>query len=101
MRLDEMKKAIEGAGYRVLPPPSEMQELRELSGLTIKQVASRSGVSVPRVCNYERGELDLRPEQVESIRRVLLDAVRKRQARMAEIVSGRRESAHEAQEMSA
>jgi transcriptional regulator with XRE-family HTH domain len=96
VRLDEMKKAIEGAGYRVLPPPSEMQELRDLSGLTIRQVAARSGVSVPRVCNYERGELELRPEQVQSIRRVLLDAVRQRQARMAEIVGGRRENTREA-----
>lgn len=96
MRLDEMKKVIEDAGYQVLPPKSEAQELFDLSGMTIKETADGSGVSVPRVCRWVRGEIELRPEQRESIRRVLLAAVRKRQSRIAELVGGRREQSHEA-----
>lgn len=92
MRLDEMKKAIENAGYKVLPPPSETKELLDLSGLTIAQVASRSGVSVPRVCRFTRGEIELRAEQVENIQRTLLAAVRQRQERMAELVGGKHEA---------
>jgi transcriptional regulator with XRE-family HTH domain len=91
MDFDQMKKAIEDAGYRVMPPPNEKQELLDLSGLTIKQVSTKSGVSVPQVCQWSRGELELRAEQVDKIERALLDAVRERRTRIDALVSGKRD----------
>jgi hypothetical protein len=87
MRLDDMKRALEAAGHTVTPPPNERQELLDLSGLTVRQAAARSGVSYPQVCQWSRGNLELRAEQEASIRRVLLDAVRRRQARIDALVS--------------
>lgn len=95
MRLDEMKKAIEEAGYRVMPPPNEKKELLTLSGMTLREVADKSGVSVPRVCRWSRGELELRAEQVRSVNAVLMDGVRRQQARMAAIVGGCEKKNHE------
>ena len=96
MRLDDMKRALEAAQYTVTPPRNEKQELLDLSGLTIRQAAAKSGVSYPQVCQWSRGSLELRVEQEASIRRVLLEAVRKRQARIDELVGGRREQSREA-----
>jgi hypothetical protein len=87
--LDEMKKAIEDAGYRVTPLPTERKELLELSGLSVRQAAAKSGVSYPQICHWSRGSLELRPEQEATVRRVLLDAVRERRARIDELVSDR------------
>jgi hypothetical protein len=92
MDLDAMKRAIEDAGYLVTPPANEKQELFDLSGLTVRQAAARSGVSYPQVCQWSRGNLELRAEQEANVRRVLLEAVRKRQARMDALVSGKGES---------
>lgn len=72
-----------------LMTPSQMAEWRDLSGLTIRQVSARSAVSVPQVCQFQRGTLALRPDQISAIKKVLVAEVRERQARIAELVSGK------------
>ena len=89
MRLDDMKRALEAAGHTVTPPPNERQELLDLSGLSVRQAAIRCGISYSQICQWSRGAVELRPEQEANVKRVLLEAVRKRQARIDTLVSGR------------
>lgn len=46
---------------------SDRALLRRRAGLTQIQLARKTGISAPRICLWERGELDLRSEQVERI----------------------------------
>lgn len=45
--------------------------LRRKACLTQIQLARKAGISAPRICLWERGEVDLSPEQVNKIARVL------------------------------
>jgi transcriptional regulator with XRE-family HTH domain len=50
---------------------SERALLRRRACLTQSQLARKSGVSAPRLCQWERGEIELRPEQIVRIAEVL------------------------------
>jgi len=50
---------------------SDRALLRRRAGLTQIQLARKTAISAPRICLWERGELELRAEQVERIARVL------------------------------
>ena len=45
--------------------------LRRRACLTQLQLARKIGISAPRVCQWERGEIELRPEQILRIAEVL------------------------------
>lgn len=46
-------------------------EFRRRAGLTQVQLANLTGIPAPRICLWERGQIELRPEQVESIEHAL------------------------------
>lgn len=45
--------------------------LRKRAALTQQQLANLTGIAAPRICLWERGEIELRPEQIERIAAVL------------------------------
>jgi len=50
---------------------SDRATLRRRACLTQLQLARKVGVTAPRLCLWERGEIELSPEQVEKIAAVL------------------------------
>ena len=50
---------------------SPRTELRRRAALTQAQLASLTGIPAPRICLWERGDVELKPEQVERIATVL------------------------------
>jgi transcriptional regulator with XRE-family HTH domain len=50
---------------------SDRALLRRRAGLTQIQLARKTGISAPRICLWERGEVELRTEQIECIAKVL------------------------------
>ncbi len=50
---------------------SERALLRRRACLTQSQLGRQSGVPAPRLCQWERGEIELRPEQILRIAEVL------------------------------
>ena len=52
---------------------SNRANLRRRAGLTQVQLARKTGISAPRICLWERHELELRTEYVERIARAILD----------------------------
>jgi transcriptional regulator with XRE-family HTH domain len=49
--------------------------LRKRAALTQVELASKVGISAPRLCLWERGHIELRPEKVESIAAVLKESL--------------------------
>ena len=49
----------------------ERAMLRRRAGLTQAELAHRTGIHASRICLWERGHFELRPEQVERIQRVI------------------------------
>jgi transcriptional regulator with XRE-family HTH domain len=45
--------------------------LRKRAALTQVELSRMVGVSAPRLCLWERGQIDLRPEQIERIAQIL------------------------------
>lgn len=71
---------VEGKGYDLQriemyqKEAGNMKErvmLRRRAGLTQVQLANLTGISAPRICLWERGEIQLKPEQLERIQRVI------------------------------
>jgi transcriptional regulator with XRE-family HTH domain len=50
---------------------SDRASLRRMAGLTQIQLGRKVGISGPRICLWERGEIELQPEQVEQVAKVL------------------------------
>jgi len=50
---------------------SERARLRNLAGLTQYQLSTLTGVPQAHLCQWERNDRQLRPEQVERIARIL------------------------------
>ena len=50
---------------------SERAKLRRRAALTQAELARLTGLHAPQICLWERGQIELRPEQVESIAAVL------------------------------
>jgi transcriptional regulator with XRE-family HTH domain len=50
---------------------SDRATLRRRACLTQLQLARKAGITAPRLCLWERGEIELTPEQVEKIATVL------------------------------
>lgn len=50
---------------------TERATLRRRAGLSQAQLAWRTGISAPRLCLWEHNLVELRPEQLERIQRVL------------------------------
>jgi hypothetical protein len=57
------------------------------------RLSEAAGVSVPQLCEYERGVGRLREDQQRKCKAILLRGVRAHGSRIAELVGGRRESA--------
>jgi hypothetical protein len=56
--------------------PKKARHLRkEVAKLTLEQVSTDTGMPLSTVCRYELGELELRPDQVLAIERVLRLAI--------------------------
>jgi transcriptional regulator with XRE-family HTH domain len=52
---------------------SDRALLRRRACLTQLQLARKAGISAPRLCLWERGEIELPYEQVERIAKVLIE----------------------------
>lgn len=50
---------------------SELAKLRRRTGLTQAEMAQRTGIHAATICRAERGQLALRPEQLERIQNVI------------------------------
>jgi hypothetical protein len=85
---------------RVVPvvlSPAEMHQMRhEILHWSYRQLSEAAGVSVPQLCEYERGGGRLREDQQRKCKAILLRGVRAHGSRIAELVSGRREAVREA-----
>jgi transcriptional regulator with XRE-family HTH domain len=67
---------------------SDRAVLRRRAALTQAQLARLTGISAPRICLWERDEIELRPEQIERIAKVLDEYLSK-----APVLKGARELA--------
>jgi len=67
---------------------NERASVRRRAWLTQIQLARKTGISAPRICLWERGEIELRPEQIECIAKVLDEHLSK-----APVFNGARELA--------
>lgn len=54
-----------------MTPSTDRATLRRRAGLSQARLASLTGISAPRICLWERGEIELRPEQIERIRYII------------------------------
>jgi transcriptional regulator with XRE-family HTH domain len=52
---------------------NDRAQLRKRAGLTQLQLARLVGISAPRFCMWEKGQMDLRKELVDRIAKTLLD----------------------------
>jgi transcriptional regulator with XRE-family HTH domain len=59
-----------------------VQTLRKAAKLSQSELAALSGVRRDRICYAEKGRLELRPQEVEIIRRVVADELRTIQAQV-------------------
>jgi hypothetical protein len=74
-----------------------MHEMRhEILHWSYRQLSEAARVSVPQLCEYEKGVGRLREDQQRKCKAILLRGVRAHGSRIAELVSGRREVAREA-----
>jgi transcriptional regulator with XRE-family HTH domain len=56
---------------------SDRSFLRRKACLTQIQLARKTGISAPRICMWERGEIELNPAQVGTIAKVLHERLAK------------------------
>ena len=67
---------------------SDLQNLRQLAGLSQAKASSRSGVSIGRLGLAERGEIVLDAREEFILRRVLLTAIQERVGVMTKLLTG-------------
>ena len=65
-----------------------LRELRKDAALTQRKLASAAGINHWRISHAELGHLRLNPGEIASIRKVLIDAARKKSARVLEALGG-------------
>lgn len=76
----------------VVLSPSEMHQMRhEILHWSYRQLSEAARVSVPQLCEYEKGIGRLREDQQRKCKAILLRGVRAHGSRIAELFSGRRE----------
>jgi len=81
----------------VILSPSAMHKMRhEILHWPYRQLSQAARVSVPQLCEYEKGIGRLRDDQQRKCKAILLRGVRAHGSRIAELVSGRRKSDREA-----
>jgi len=67
----------------------DLRELRAMAGFTQFDVARRSGVDRSKLSLAENGHVDLRPEEIVAIRKVLLERIESRAAELKGVLSGK------------
>ena len=60
--------------------PAEMRGLRKLAGMTLRDVATRAGISITQLSQYENATNGLRDDQVKTCEHVLVRAASERNA---------------------
>jgi hypothetical protein len=76
----------------VVLSPSEMRQMRhEILHWSYRQLSEAARVSVPQLCEYEKGIGRLREDQQRKCKAILLRGVRAHGSRIAELFSVRRE----------
>jgi transcriptional regulator with XRE-family HTH domain len=61
---------------------NQIRLLREAARLSQSQLAALSGIRRDRICYSEMGRVELRPQEIELIRRVVADELRTIQAQV-------------------
>jgi transcriptional regulator with XRE-family HTH domain len=64
----------------------QLQKLRALSGLTLAQLADRSGFDAARLCRAERGTTRFAPHEVFFLRRILICEIAVRHGEIDELL---------------
>jgi len=65
----------------------ELRHLRELSGLTLQDVARDAQVSASQICEFEKGVSGLRRDKVSRVKKILLRSIRERVRRSEKLLA--------------
>ena len=66
--------------------PEVLRNMRLLSGRTLTELGTETGVNPSRICLFERGQHELRPEQKAAIHGALFEAMQIRAAVIGKIL---------------
>jgi len=67
---------------------NELRTLRQMSGMSQFELARRSGVDRSKLSLVENGHVELRPEEANVVRKVLLERIESRAAQFKSALSG-------------
>jgi len=78
-------KPIQGRSLSALR--KRLRFLRQLSGLTLQELARSSGVSASQLCEFESGVAGMRPDKLCVIEKVLRRSIRARARRIGQVIA--------------
>jgi transcriptional regulator with XRE-family HTH domain len=64
----------------------KIKKLRKIVGVSLAEIATRSGIDVGRLCRAERGQARLAPHEVYLLRRLLTFAMAERDGDMKRLL---------------